>query len=183
MVKSDFGFVYKSCHSSFYTITNCHGKIILNNNFFVNRYPSIRSFFFVIYEYNQKKIDYMIHMGKKGIFISEMEIEHIVLFNKIDYLSSVLVYILDYCFLYHESFSIDLVGFLLQFYENDYSQNKMIDMLYDLLFWCNPFSLIEKEIFLAKNEKEKIEIIKLILIEKEPYHKKVIDSLFNSKGN
>lgn len=178
MINYDSGFVYKRYDNLLYGITQKNGKIILKNDFFISSYPSLRSFFFVSYEYDFTRYNCMVQFNKKSITTETMELEGIVPWTKIDFLSHVLVYILDYYVMY--GVSCDLIFDMIEiFYAGDfYDKNKMLDLLYDILEEVVGSIEENKKIFYDKALNEKLIFFKSFLISKQPYHKKKIELLF-----
>ncbi len=178
MISCDSGFVYKRYDNLLYTISQKNGKIILKNDFFIAAYPSLRSFFFVSYEYDLAKYSHMVQLNKKSITTEFMELEYIVPWPKINFLSHVLVYIFDYYVMY--GISCDLIIHMVQkFYEKDsYHEHKMLNLLYDILEEVVGSIEESKKVFYDKDERGKINFLKSFLISKQSYHKKKIELLF-----
>lgn len=123
----------------------------------------------------------MVQLNKKSITTETMELECIVPWTKIDFLSHVLVYILDYYVMY--GVSCDLILDLIEvFYAGHfYDKNKMLDLLYDILEEVVGCIEENKKIFYDKDLNEKMLLLKSFLISKQPYHKKKIESLFEKR--
>lgn len=180
MISCDSGFVYKRYDNLLYSVTQKNGKIILKNDVFNATYPSLRSFFFISYEYDLAKYNYIVQLNKKSITTETMELEHIVPWLKINFLSHVLVYIFDYYVMYGVSCDL-IIDMVEKFYKNDfYDDNKMLDLLYNILEEVVGCIGEDKKVFYDMDGKEKIILLKSFLISKQSYHKKKIESLFEN---
>jgi hypothetical protein len=100
MYKKDVAFIYKQKKNLLFAITEEHGKIIIQNDFFYNSYQEIKSFFFINFEFDSSQMHQIENTEKIILKKSYVEIDKIIPILNIEKNIYQLLYILDNCILY-----------------------------------------------------------------------------------
>ncbi len=182
MFIQDDALIYKQKDNLYYSITKQHGKIILKHLYFQEHYPSIKSFFFVSYEYSTHQLKKSENKNQTSLNIQNMELEYIASLNYIAPTILLFQYIFDYCFEYKIPIQ-DIFEELLLFFKQDTNDLKSYNFIYLLikkLFLLEEYQVNNKKIIDINYFKNNIEET---LIKLNPTHIIYIKEIINPKSN
>jgi hypothetical protein len=148
MFIEDQALVYKQYDCLYYALTKNNGKIILKNYYFKEKYPEIKSFFFVIYEYDSYVFKQVENKNTTSLTIQNIELDYIVPLKLIGSSIFLFQYVFNYCIDYKVEIN-DIWDQLFLFFNNDFYQEKdcyvcIYNILYQLGILETQDNYIEK---------------------------------------
>lgn len=179
MFVQDEALIYKQYESLYYAITKKNGKIILKHYYFQESYPSIKSFFFVNYEYSDYQFKQAENKNMTSLIIQNMELDYIVPLSLIGEVALLFQYIFDYCIEYKVDIKNIWDDLFFSFHQNSKDKIDFNFFIFNLLF---SLSIVDVEDFVLDKNNENINYknnIINILVGHNPQHNRYIKKIMH----
>jgi hypothetical protein len=178
MFIQDEALIYHHQESLYYAITKKHGKLILKNIYFKDRYPCIKSFYYVSYEYTEEVMQKSNYINAVVLSIMSMELDYIIPLQDLGDEILLFIKIFNYCIEFKisiESIYNELYNY---FFLSHHSQEERLRTLYYIL--CHIYGTPHD----INNNQYEFEIKKILEQEvKLTYKKNINFNVNNQKHN